>query len=128
MNFRRILVGPIVLLSFAGVLFAQKGASAATEPLYLSPAEAHGGKWCFNPNSPKLQVLTAPVSQPSDLVDAAALAADLKDLREFLRTQYPGYSLLAQAPDFNVDDFFRDWRPQRRFGRSICVATLTGTQ
>ena len=64
----------------------------------------------------------------SDLVDAAALAADLKDLREFLRTQYPGYSLLAQAPDFNVDDFFRDWRPQRRFGRSICVATLTGTQ
>jgi hypothetical protein len=111
MKARVVLFTVAVLLSVAECLPAQtvKQASPIND-LYLSPSETHGGKWCFNPNSPKLQILTAAEAQASDPVDAAALSADLKDLREFLRTQYPGYSLMAQAPDFDVDDFFRGWQ------------------
>jgi peptidase S41-like protein len=107
----RPLLLAVTTLLFSGVLRAQISTPpTSNEGLYLSPAATHGGKWCFNPNSPKLRILTAPPAHPNDPVDAAALAADLKDLREFLRTQYPGYGELAQAPGFDVDDFFRRWR------------------
>jgi hypothetical protein len=107
----RSLLLAVATLLFSGVLRAQISTpQSLNENLYLSPAAAQGGKWCFNPNSPKLRILTAPPAQPNDPVDAAALAADLKDLREFLRTQYPGYGELAQAHDFDVDDFFRNWQ------------------
>jgi hypothetical protein len=108
MKARSLLLALAALLTCAGILGAQASPPQKAD-LYLSPEEAHGGKWCFNPNSTKLKVLTAPPAQPDDPVDAAALAADLKDLREFLRTQYPGYSELAQAPGFDVDEFFRHW-------------------
>jgi hypothetical protein len=111
MNTRSLLVAVATLIACVGVLQAQSIAPPpSSADLYLSPAEAHGGQWCFNPNSAKLRILTAPPAQPNDPVDAVALAADLKDLRAFLRTQYPGYSELAQAPGFDVDEFFRDWQ------------------
>lgn len=90
--------------------------TVATQPgnaqgLYLPATETHGGNWCFNPNSRRVrEILNSPNHQPTDPVDANAFAADLADLREFLRTEYPGYSVLAQKPGFDVDDFFRRWR------------------
>jgi len=110
MKSRLLLFAVAALLASTEDLRAQSSTPASDAGLYLSPAETRGGKWCFNPNSAKLRILTAPPAHPSDPVDAAALAADLKDLREFLRTQYPGYSELAQAPGFDVEDFFRNWQ------------------
>jgi len=108
--------GRSLLVAVAALLFSialqGQGSTPPTSKgdLYLSASETHGGKWCFNPNSTKLKILTAPPAQPSDSVDATALAADLADLHEFLRTQYPGYAELAQAPGFEVEDFFRRWQ------------------
>src|SRR3954470_9053879 len=109
MKARLLLLAAGTLLGCVGLQAQSSTPQRSNGDLYLSPAETHGGKWCFNPTSPKLRILTAPPAQANDQVDAAALAADLKDLHEFLRTQYPGYSRLAQAPDFDVDDFFRNW-------------------
>jgi Peptidase family S41 len=107
----RPLLLVIATLLFSATLRAQISAPPPSiADLYLSPTETHGGKWCFNPKSSRLKILTAALAQTSDPVDAAALAADLADLREFLRTQYPGYSELAQAPGFDVDDYFRHWQ------------------
>jgi hypothetical protein len=113
MRARLVLFIIAILLPTAQSSLAQTATQASpSNDVYLPPAETHGGKWCFNPNNDRLRgILKAPPeSQPNEPVDAKALAADLTDLREFLRTQYPGYGLLAQAHDFDVDDFFRRWQ------------------
>jgi hypothetical protein len=118
-------------MSVYSLAFGQDSHSASSQTqtvdarslLYLSPGQARGGEWCLDPGSPRTrQILTAPTDSFSSSVNASDLAQDLVDLQQLLRTQYPGYAVAAQAPGFDVNRFFDNWREQLRGRQSISFA------
>ena len=66
--------------------------------------------YCFDPDSAALRTfVTRPRLEPSDRLDSAALAADVRDLHAAMEHLYAGYPELLHSTKFDVDAFFADW-------------------
>ncbi|WP_394834626.1 S41 family peptidase [Pendulispora rubella] len=122
-----VVACPVVVLRRAMGLFSlsamalgchptEKAPSSSPPPqapygVYLSSSEAEGGELCFDPDSSRLRaLLSAQRPNAEDSVDAQALARDLPFLEKTMRLQYAGYANLVQRGDFDLAQFFEEWR------------------
>jgi hypothetical protein len=89
--------------------------------VYLPKERANGWPYCFDPDSAALRRFeTRPRVAPTDRLDAAALALDVRDLHAAMEHLYAGYPELLHSTKFDVDVFFADWeREVRTAGESI---------
>ncbi len=89
--------------------------------VYLPKERANGWPYCFDPDSAALRsFVTRPRVAPTERLDAAALALDVRDLHAAMEHLYAGYPELLHSTKFDVDAFFADWeREVRAAGASI---------
>jgi hypothetical protein len=89
--------------------------------VYLPRDRANGWPYCFDPDSATLRTFaTRPRLEPTDRLDTAALALDVRDLHAAMEHLYAGYPELLHSTRFDVDTFFADWERQvRAAGDSI---------